>query len=224
MINSSMYIASKTSCRPSSRRHMHCVWIYALMLIASTGVAFAQEPDLSGTWLLDTIQLKNGQTLEGLMLADDAPGDFEFAEVRRPAGKPMYVVIRPIERRDILRIDPLSADDRSATRQRLRNFVRRASIEARQIDQVRLKPSEQSDNEGWQFRGDWFSLDSSASEPTTRQAAVRMEQMFAAYRQLLPPLRTPRERQALWLDRRVFSVFARLWFGDCQPRLFCRRL
>lgn len=172
---------------------MVCLWSWAVLL-ASTGIAFSQEPDLSGTWLLDTIQLKDGQTLEGLMLTDDAPGDFEFAEVRRPAGKPMYVVIRPIERRDILRIDPLSAEDRSATRQRLRNFVRRAAIEARQIDQVQLKPFEQSEKEGWQFRGEWFSLDSSASESTTRQAVVRMEQMFAAYRQMLPPLQTPRER------------------------------
>jgi hypothetical protein len=40
------------------------------------------------------------------------------------------------------------------------------------------------------YRGQWFDFESTADGPATRQFIVRLEQMFLAFRQLLPPKRT----------------------------------
>ena len=55
--------------------------------------------------------------------------------------------------------------------------------------------SRQRDAEGNSYRhyaGKWFTLDSTADEQNTRRLIVRAEQIFAAYRQILPPRSEPR--------------------------------
>jgi hypothetical protein len=42
-----------------------------------------------------------------------------------------------------------------------------------------------------QYRGPWFTLASTADDETTRRSIVRIEQIFRAYRQLLPPRARP---------------------------------
>ena len=41
------------------------------------------------------------------------------------------------------------------------------------------------------YQSKWFSLDSTADEPNTRRVIVRAEQIFAAYRQIMPPRAAP---------------------------------
>ena len=55
------------------------------------------------------------------------------------------------------------------------------------MDSVHLETATHDGNRCYQYRGKWFSLDSRADEPTTRRIAVRLEQVFTAYRQLIPP-------------------------------------
>src|SRR5262249_46643259 len=44
---------------------------------------------------------------------------------------------------------------------------------------------------GWQYRGQWFWLESTANEETTRRSILKLEQIFAAYELMLPPKTQP---------------------------------
>ena len=50
-----------------------------------------------------------------------------------------------------------------------------------------LEPLEAEGNRYHHYRGKWFTLDSTADEPTPGGVIVRMEQIFAAYQQTSPP-------------------------------------
>ena len=56
----------------------------------------------------------------------------------------------------------------------------------------------------WQYQGEWFSLESTADEEMTRRSIVRIEQLFTAYRQILPPRLVPQTR----LQIRLFGETA----------------
>lgn len=45
----------------------------------------------------------------------------------------------------------------------------------------------------WRYRGEAFTLSSRASEELTRRCVMRLEQMFAAYRRVLPPRGSPQQ-------------------------------
>jgi regulator of replication initiation timing len=67
------------------------------------------------------------------------------------------------------------------------------------MDAVRLEERDQGGVRHWLFQGKWFSLDSTLGEATTRYALVKVQQMFTAYRQLLPPRTMPRQPLRLML-------------------------
>ena len=52
---------------------------------------------------------------------------------------------------------------------------------------VRLGPWRDEGFSYRRYRGKWFTLDSTADEQGTRRVIVRAEQIFAAFRQILPP-------------------------------------
>jgi hypothetical protein len=150
-------------------------------------------------WKFDRIVLSTGRTIEGLILAGDDEADVEFVEVRRHSGKPMNLVIRPIERRTIGSISALDDADRTRLRARLDKFIHRATIEARRMEDIKLSLDLRDDVKYWQYHGNWFWLESTADEETTRRAAVRIEQIFTAYRQILPPRRSSQRRLKIML-------------------------
>ena len=55
------------------------------------------------------------------------------------------------------------------------------------MEAVALSPLVKEGNHYQHYAGKWFSLDSTADEQTTRRVIVRVEQIFAAYRQMLAP-------------------------------------
>ena len=54
-----------------------------------------------------------------------------------------------------------------------------------------MAPLVKEGNHYQHYAGKWFSLDSTADEQTTRRVIVRVEQIFAAYRQTLSPRNNP---------------------------------
>lgn len=173
------------------------------MLIGAT-VAYGQQDEaasngLADRWKFDRILLDSGKTIEGMVLDDDGETDLEFAEVRRLRGKPMNLVIRPIERRTIANLEKLSDAERAQLRVHLDKFIHRAAIEARRMEDIRLTATERDGTNYWQYHGNWFWLESTANETTTRRAAVRIEQVFTGYRQVLPPRRSPQRRLKIML-------------------------
>jgi hypothetical protein len=58
---------------------------------------------------------------------------------------------------------------------------------------VSLEAIEGAGGGAWRCEGAWYTLESRAPPELTRRFAMRLEQMFAAYRQLFPPRVKPRE-------------------------------
>ncbi|MCA9268957.1 MAG: DUF1570 domain-containing protein, partial [Planctomycetales bacterium] len=59
------------------------------------------------------------------------------------------------------------------------------------MEDVELARSDEQGRTALHYDGSWFTLDSTADEESTRRCVVRVEQIFRAYRQLLPPRSQP---------------------------------
>lgn len=149
----------------------------------------AERPSLErADWPMERVEMFDGRSYPGLIESEDDAW-VNLAQIQRVPGRPMHVVIRPIERRRVavvVRLDPPQHDE---LRKRIEQFVNRASIEAGRMDAVSLTPTEQDGQPFRHYRGKWFSLDSTIDDATTRRIIVRTEQVFLAYRQVLPPRR-----------------------------------
>ncbi len=175
---------------------MAAVAVAALALLSC--IAGAEElPGEAGDRLaagglsLEHVELRSGRRLSGLIESADEHWVY-LAELQRPAGRPSFLVVRPIDRQSIASIDRLEG----AARERLVRIVdelrNRARIEAARLNAVRLKPGSRAGIDVQRYRGGWFVLESTADQATTRRLVVRVEQVFAAYRQVLPPRVEPR--------------------------------
>ncbi|MEX0977911.1 MAG: hypothetical protein WDZ48_03615, partial [Pirellulales bacterium] len=149
---------------------------------------------------MERVTLVDGRSFEGLVQSE-GPSSIEFVEVRRPRGKPMFLVVRPIDRQDITSWARLSPSQQQELRQRLERHKRRTLVEGRRMEDLALAATSDDGQVLWNYHGNWFTLESTAEELMTRRLIVRLEQIFAAYRQLVPPRWTGRGR----VEVRVFG-------------------
>ena len=99
----------------------------------------------------------------------------------------MSLVIRPIERRQVaavVRLDAPSGPSCSSGSKSSSTVLRSRPAAWTPSTSIR---SGKTAAHCRHYRGKWFSLDSTVDEPTTRRIIVRVEQVFTAYRQVLPP-------------------------------------
>lgn len=170
---------------------------YGLLLLATLcalvecGSAVAQESGVADGWPLEELQTVDGRKYRGLIRAQ-VGGEIEMVEVVRQKSKPMFLVIRPIEAKLVVAQRRLAEDERRKLRERIDAFRYRSVIEAGRLENVQLAPAEVDGRKLLRYRGPWFALDSTADDETTRRSIVRIEQIFRAYRQLLPPRVMPR--------------------------------
>ena len=157
----------------------------ACILAGISGPIVAQQVDV-GRWELEQVVTADGKTYRGLISAE-RKSEIEFIEVVRPRGKPMYLVVRPLATSEIASQKRLPADERKLLAQRIYAFRYRSRIEAGRMDDIELTSHEQDERTFLRYRGPWFILDSTANEELTRRCIVRTEQIFRAYRQILPP-------------------------------------
>jgi hypothetical protein len=146
----------------------------------------ADSPALSANWTMERVTLVDGATYEGLILTE-TPATIEFLEVRRPRGKPMYLVVRPLQRKNIQTWQRITPEQQEQLRDRLDRYKRRALVEGRRMEDLSLAATSDDGQALWNYQGQWFSLESTADEPMTRRLIVRLGQIFTAYRQLVPP-------------------------------------
>ena len=105
-------------------------------------------------------------------------------------------------------------------RRQIQQFIHRAEIEAGEMDAVRLEERNQGGVRHLVYQGKWFSLDSTLGEATTRYMLVKVQQMFTAYRQILPPRTDSRRPLRLMLFGRLDdyrSELARRGTEDRKP-------
>ncbi|HEX3728152.1 MAG TPA: DUF1570 domain-containing protein [Pirellulales bacterium] len=152
-------------------------------------------------WPLERVVLNDGKEYRGL-IESETPTSIEFAEVHRPRGKPMFLVVRVVDRKSIASWARLSDAERQELRQRLESHKHRALIESRRMEDLVLQATRHDGTLVWQYQGAWFSLESTAAESMTRRSIVRLEQIFSAYHQILPPRFTTSNR----LHVRIFGA------------------
>ena len=137
-------------------------------------------------WPVERVELLDGRRYEGFIESEDDAW-VNLIQIRRPPGKPMHLVIRPLARPSIAAVVRLKPAQRAQLRKRIEQFINRSRIEAGRMEAVVLKPIEKEGKQYQQYRGKWFTLASTAGEATTRRMIVRIEQIFTAYRQILAP-------------------------------------
>jgi hypothetical protein len=186
-----------------SQQSGHLTFLLTLLAVLpgaalGTCAALAGAPDSTGAKALgdargdplERVEMRDGRVYEGLIESEE---DYwiNLTEIVRPAGRPMRLVIRPLDRAAIARTVRLPPDQRARLREQVEQFIDRASIEAGRQEAVRLA-TVQAEGAAWRrYRGRWFLLDSTADEAGTRRIIVRVEQLFTAYRQLLHPRHEP---------------------------------
>ncbi len=148
----------------------------------------------SAGWKLDRVELKNGRVFEGV-IETESEEFLELLEVRRPTGKPMYLLVRPVERKLIKDVRRLSDVDREVLLKRLSSFLNRANAEEKRLRALELKEHIADGKSDFTFSGFarnsatkdvWFTLESTADDDATRRAIVRIEQAFVVFRQFFP--------------------------------------
>ena len=144
----------------------------------------AREP--AHDWKFETLELNDGTIYTGLIQAT-CKHEIEFVEIFLPPGKPMFAVVRPVEPRLVAKLVRLDTAEHAQLMERLQDFRNRARIEAGRMDDVALSQGTRDGVRCWVYTGDWFVLESRTDEVLTRRCVVRIEQVFRAYRQLLPP-------------------------------------
>jgi len=159
----------------------------------------APPPGLAtAAWRLEAVTLRDGRRLEGLVvegLVVDEPGaaaaepglaaPVGFVQVVRPPGRPMYLVTwSPISPARIATIERLPPAERALLARRVAEFRDRRGAEHAALTAVKL--SRIDEDEPWRYAGRWFALESTADPQLTREAVVRLEQVFAALESLVP--------------------------------------
>jgi len=144
-----------------------------------------------GHWPTERVELLDGRQYVGWIESEDNAW-VNLVQIQRKAGQPMHLVIRPIERKRVAAVVRLPPAERDLLHRRIEQFINRAPIEAGRMDAVQLAPLQQDGSRFQHYRGKWCALDSTVDEPTTRRIVVRVEQVFTAYRQVLPPRVEPR--------------------------------
>ncbi|ADB18471.1 hypothetical protein Psta_3816 [Pirellula staleyi DSM 6068] len=164
------------------------VFLVMLLAIVSPGSsAFSQtEPPSPDNAAWEFAHLAGGVTLRGVVLKE-REHEIDFAEIFTPPGRPMYAVVHGLQRIRIGRIEALPEAEHAQLLETFQNLRNRARIDAQRQEDVVLVAIGDAASARFRYDGDWFSLESNCDEMITRRCVVRVEQMFRAYRTLLPP-------------------------------------
>lgn len=136
---------------------------------------------------LEAVITVDGRRHEGLIESESQ----SWVNLQRRPGKPMSLLIRPIDRSRVTRVIRLVASDREKLGRQIDQFVNRARIEAGRMEAIELDQSQRAGIRYYHYSGPWFTLDASTDENTARRIIVRVEQVFTAFRQVLAPRQKP---------------------------------
>jgi hypothetical protein len=139
-------------------------------------------------WKYDVLRLKNGRTVQGLLLRE-TPSQVVFQSVRRPPGSRTIVITTTYQRDEVEGIDKLNDRDREALVTRLKARDLEGRLEKMQMEALVLQPAPwgKDPKGGLSYTSEQFILVSNAKEEIVRRAAVRLEQIYAGYTRFQPP-------------------------------------
>lgn len=162
-----------------------------LLFAPLAAVAFAVQPPTPGAsaWPFDVITHRNGARFQGLILEERPDGSIRFQGVSRPRGRPTVTLTSVFKKDEIARIKRLNGTDRAFLREKLSELDPSGKGERARMDTLELVRTDWlgTPERAWRYESDYFSLVSEAPEEVTRRAAVRLEQIYAAFARVLPP-------------------------------------
>jgi hypothetical protein len=185
---------------------MHCrkfqvIWVLCIASLLGSqvkilGAQSQPESEVEDRWAMERVTLNDGRSYRGLIksVGDDR---IEFADIRRMPGQKMFVTILSLDRPAIVRVERLEEAQRQELADRIKQFSSRAQFEVGRMENILLTSQGTGESRRLVYRGEWFEFESTADGQVTRQFIVRLEQMFMAFRQLLPPKRTTAPQQPL---------------------------
>lgn len=152
-------------------------------------------------WPLERLELKGGRVFRGLVRARelyDSAENVPFISVQRPAGRPMNTSVWSFPKESIAKVDFLPDEERAKLVERLEWFRNRGAYQSQELAQLVLKPGKPGGPQ-WYFDGPWFRLESWTDKEMTRLSILRIEQMFAAYSEILPHRTRPHQPLRIFL-------------------------
>jgi hypothetical protein len=176
------------------------------MLLAGTIVVAlclslcADPPDPFNPWKFETIRLRTGKLFKGLVVRETALS-VTMECVQQKPGELTRVFTSTFQRAEIAGIERLDPKERELLTARLKALV--PANEKLRIESLKLIPVPwgNAENGGLSYRSDHFMLLSNAREWIVRKAAVRLDQVYAAYVRLLPPRRAMADPTSIRLVR-----------------------
>jgi hypothetical protein len=173
-------------------------------LFLAAGLLAAQTGTPAEGWKFDVLRLKNGAVFRGLIL-EDTPAGVRFQNVRQQPGRPTVLFCTTFTRAEIDAVERLPADERDRLKARLRDLDTTGQAEEQRMEQLELEPIAWQGKPGAarRYSSDQFVLESDAAETVVRRAAVRLEQIYAAYARYLPPRGAGRPTTVLLFQSRA---------------------
>jgi hypothetical protein len=134
--------------------------------------------------------LKSGKILHGLV-EQVLPGRVKFAYVIRKPGQPTRVIHTTIDQDDVDHIDQLDTRAHALLTARIHELDQ--AVEKQRLEKIEQKlkaaPWVLNGKEALSYRSNYFVLLSDAQRDIVGRAALRLEQIYAAYVRFLPPHR-----------------------------------
>src|ERR1700722_13164641 len=176
-----------------------------LLVLAATALLAADKTPGADEWKYDSVYLKNGAKLQGLVLEQTA-SHVLLKRISRRTGSPTIVITLALNPAEVRRVELLDPKDRDILLKRLQALAKERELLAAQLKL--LDPSAWTDTTSgevselpllktkWpadpkgsalEFTSVRFKLVSNAPEEVTRLAALVLELNYAAYSQALPP-------------------------------------
>ena len=170
----------------------------ARILLMSLGLHFPAVPALAadpvGTgppWVFDQVVLKNGAQFQGMILQETSAG-IDFQVVRRLPGRPTVTLTTYFTQREVLTVRRLTPAERTVLKEKLAELDPTGDGERDRMSALTLTPADWPGSSGGALRyeSDQFVLVAATQDDVTRRAAVRLEQIYAAFARILPPRHT----------------------------------
>ncbi|MBX7103505.1 MAG: DUF1570 domain-containing protein [Gemmataceae bacterium] len=187
------------------------LWIGSIAVLLVHAV-----PPPSGDWAFDVVRLRNGTEFRGL-ISGESDKEIRFTVVRRSPGRPTVCLPTTFRKSELETISRLSATERTELADRLRDIA----------DSTKSGQTREQTLELVKEKGDWlryqsgqFVLRSDASSEVVRRAAVRLEQIYAAYDRYFPVRRpgAPPTTITIFRNREEYDALLR-----AEKRTFANR-
>lgn len=170
------------------------------------------------TWAFEELIHQNGSRFQGLVLSESAEG-VKFLVVTRLPGRPTVTLTTLFAKSEFDSIVRLNEAERKKLKDRLDALDATKHGEKERINSLKLVPTEwlRKPDSAKRYDSDYFTLISNAPDEIVSRAAVRLEQLFAAFRRYLPPQTTQSKPTTIYLT--VTPQEYSLLLGPGAPRL-----